>query len=409
MKLVVASLFVVYVAITVYGSVNKKMGMHLSELAIDDSYVAEYYKQHERYFNYLIITVMVEGRIEPWKNDDWDDMNQLLRKFENDPAFNVTSVVAWTRQFHNYLGGKTVNQGNFTQTFNAFLTHPSYASHKLDVVWNEAKTAIVATRFHLLCGAADEMKRRSRKIPYGKAGVTVTMFTQLFVYLDTLASEIPTVLYDITIGVVVSFVVSFLFLPSSAYSVLVALCMLSISSGVIGFLPVIGVRFNYITMIENVMCIGWCVDSSVHMIKSFLGADEPTGAGRLRMAMSQIGYPITQGLTAMFLSCCTLYFAPFQMFRVFNKLMLLVISFSYLHSMVVLPVVLLIVSHVLTKLQQPCSSTSPAEEGEMGMDTLPKEHRDLPSSLLKVDLTLDNEDSLKNASNLSTQLPYVSE
>ena len=59
-----------------------------------------------------------------------------------------------------------MNQGNFTQTFNAFLAHPSYASHELDVVWNEAKTAIVATRFHLLGGAADDLKRRSRKISY---------------------------------------------------------------------------------------------------------------------------------------------------------------------------------------------------------------------------------------------------
>ena len=376
-KCIVISLYLSYVFVAIFGCWNMNRGLQLSHVAPDNSYVRGFYKAHNHYFKTWTITIFVEGRFVPWDEDEWTTMSEIVHKFENDTSV-VGSAASWTYRFDEYLGNRTVQQSNFTQAFDAFLSHPAYASHALDIVWNIDKSAIVATRFYLTYtpNATDakitdlvEIMVRLREIAQSIDHFEVIVFSKLFVYLDTVRTELPEALKEIGVGIAVSFIVSLILLPDAYYSILIALCMMSISVGVMGFRRVIGINFNYFGMVLNLVCVGSCIDNSVHVLHSFLAtAAEDSDYPRMRMTMRLTGYPIWQGVTANILSCICVYFGPFEIFRTFVLLTVMALFFAVAHGLVLLPVLLFLLHPTMPKEMPPVFMTT-TEFGERSMDT----------------------------------------
>ena len=145
---------------------------------------------------------------------------------------------------------------------------------------------------------------------------------------------------SISISAAVMMIVSLIFIPSPTCSLWVAFSIISIETGVVGYMTLWDVNLDCISMINLIMCIGFSVDFSAHISYAYLSGRGLSADDRLREALHSLGLPILQGGISTILAVGTLALAPSYIYVTFFKTNLLVIVFGMVHGMLLLPVLL---------------------------------------------------------------------
>ena len=144
----------------------------------------------------------------------------------------------------------------------------------------------------------------------------------------------------VSISAVVMMIVSLIFIPSPNCSLWVAFSIISIETGVVGYMTLWNVNLDCISMINLIMCIGFSVDFSAHISYAYLSGRGLSADDRLREALHSLGLPILQGGISTIIGVGILAVAPSYIFLTFFKTNFLVITFGMLHGMLLLPVLL---------------------------------------------------------------------
>ncbi|KAI6230231.1 Ptr-17 [Aphelenchoides fujianensis] len=142
---------------------------------------------------------------------------------------------------------------------------------------------------------------------------------------------------DVGISVGVMTAIAALFLSPPVCSLVVGTSIVSMSFGVLGWMPFWGVKLDATSMISVAMSVGFSVDFAAHVSYSFCSSAAACPRERLRAALRVVGWPITQASAAVLLGILTLGTADAFIVQTCFKSVLLVVVFGYVHALVYLP------------------------------------------------------------------------
>ncbi|VDK49194.1 unnamed protein product [Cylicostephanus goldi] len=101
-------------------------------------------------------------------------------------------------------------------------------------------------------------------------------------------------------------------------------------------------RISIYVDIQVIMCIGFAVDLSAHIAYAYSQA-YGTSHERAVFAMETLGWPVFLGASSTILGIMVLTLVDSYIVQIFFKTVFLVVSFSMLHGLLFLPVLLMII------------------------------------------------------------------
>ncbi|CAH1261987.1 PTCHD3 [Branchiostoma lanceolatum] len=358
-KVAVMVVFLGYLGVAIWGCVQLREGVQLSKLAGDASYVARFLEQDDRYFSEydIRVAVVVKEELDYWGPDVQDRVENMLARFE-DTAFTCgkNESESWLRDFLAYKDMiclnpflpplNPANKTSFIECLRGrFLEIPEFSRYAFDILFNENGTEIIASRFFVQTKQIDgTLKEKNMMINMrdlaSDASVEAIVYHPAFVYYDQYTAILPNTLQNLGIATAAMLVVSLILMPHPINAVWVTLAIASICTGVLGFMTLWAVNLDSVSMINIIMCIGFSVDFSAHIVYSFVTAEESGRDARAVHALYSLGVPILQGSLSTILGIAALSTAPSYGFRTFFKTVFLVIVFGLVHGIVFLPVML---------------------------------------------------------------------
>ncbi|XP_062587890.1 patched domain-containing protein 3-like [Saccostrea cucullata] len=142
------------------------------------------------------------------------------------------------------------------------------------------------------------------------------------------------------VALAVMFVITILFMPHPLMVFIVTITLVSILTGIFGFMHIWDLTLSSITMIHLVISVGFSVDFSVHICHAFLTVRSEKRDKILQLAFDKAGGPIFNAAFSSLLGIAMLGLSQSYIFQSFGKVMFLVIGFGLLHAALFLPLVL---------------------------------------------------------------------
>ncbi|XP_023933054.1 patched domain-containing protein 3 [Lingula anatina] len=349
-KFVVIGIYLAYLAVALFGCTRVREGIELRNMPADDSYAVTFYELETEYFKKFgpKVAVVFDQKLNYLNSSDQELIQGVLEEFENDTDFFYKQEFeCWLTDFLLFANESNIEltESNFIPTLeNAFLKMPGKEKYKSDIVYNENRTEIIASRCFVQSTNTNDTVREKDMMMHSRAiadnsELNVTVYHPAFVYYDQYVTILPNMLQNVGIAWGSMMLVALFLIPDPVCSMWVALSVASIEVGVIGYMTLWGVNLDYMSMIYVIICIGFSVDFSAHIAYAYVTA-KGKAKKRIRKALYVLGLPILQGALSTILGVLVLSQSSAYMFRTFFKIIFMVILFGAFHGLVIIPVVL---------------------------------------------------------------------
>ncbi|XP_066538156.1 patched domain-containing protein 3-like [Hoplias malabaricus] len=350
-KAFIIVLYAAYVAASLYGCTQIQEGIELKNLAVDSSYVVDYYHNEKKYFSQYGPTVMVVVKDETfpyWNVSARERLDLCFQEFRNLSMTADSPPVSWLYHYLQYgATGWFVNvkdEKGFKSNLPFFLKVSGFI-RDVNITGNQ----IIASRMYIqtvnITRAIDEktmlnaFRETAEKCSKSHA-VDVMVYHYAFIYFDQYAVIVNNTIQNIVAATMVMLLISLMLIPNPLCSLWVTFSIVSVIVGVAGFMAFWGVNLDSISMINLVICIGFSVDFSAHISYAFVSSKEPSANKKAIDALYSLGHPMIQGAVSTIAGVVVLAASQSYIFRTFFKIMFLVILFGLVHGIVFLPVFL---------------------------------------------------------------------
>ncbi|GJQ75560.1 hypothetical protein Trydic_g17642 [Trypoxylus dichotomus] len=381
-KVIVLLIFGLYLMGAGYGVTKIEEGLERRKVAKKGSYAIEFFDREDDFFREFPyrIQVIIKG------DYDYSDVHiqrmveNLTQTFENTSYIsNALYTESWLRSFiqyvernEDYLNISIKTSDSFTAALKELWLFPANP-FSLDVKFDKTNKNIIGMRFLIqavnISGTEHEkeMVRALRKI-CKESPLNATVFHPYFVFFDQFELVRPLSIQNMVIGAAVMMIISFIFIPNVLCSLWVAFSIISIETGVIGYMALWKVNLDSISMINLIMCIGFSVDFTAHICYAYMSSKAKTPNERVKECLYALGLPIFQGSVSTILGMVALVLADNYIFSVFFKMVFLVVFFGAMHGLFLLP--------VLLSLFGPGSCASKRRIEDIKLSPMKKQHVD---------------------------------
>ncbi|XP_060721997.1 patched domain-containing protein 3 [Tachysurus vachellii] len=335
-------LYVGYIATSIYGCTTIKEGIDLKNLAVDQSYVVEYYEAEKTHFGEYgpIVMLAVNTTFPYWDEVKRAQLESCILKFLGLPFVENLST-SWLHSFESYAKEKHLNIKSKVE-FMEHLHHFLQGQPMLRLDVNMTDDAIQASRLFLQTVDVPSEKillETLRKLAQ-TCQFPLVVYHPAFIYYDQYTVIASSTIQTVSVATAVMLVISFLLIPSPVCALWVTFAIGSVIVGVAGFMGLLGINLDSISMINLVISIGFSVDFSAHISYTFVSSAKPSVNDKAVEALSHLGYPILQGALSTILGVAVLSASVSYIFRTFFTIMFLVISLGLLHGIAFIPVFL---------------------------------------------------------------------
>ncbi|XP_067131648.1 patched domain-containing protein 3-like [Centruroides vittatus] len=364
-KIIVGLVFMVYLLGAIYCMQFIQEGNDVIEYFPYMSYAFDYLKVEYKYFsNYSHqVQIVINQKLDYSNVTVQNEIEDLLQSFESAPFMSDSlTTESWLRGFLAFTkspfakfslsGYNLTDSEDFLGAFkNVFLKLKIANRFKSDVLFNDEADTITASRFLISSyddKTGDEKKTfflHVRKIA-DNSKFPVIAYNFRFMYYELYSNILSNCVKAVCSAAVVVISVFLLFTPNVLFLLSVAITIVSIQVGLIGYMSYWYVNVNTATLITLVMCTGFCVDYTVHTSYAFINCKNKTPNEKIRSCLYAAGYPVLQGCGSTVLGVSVAYFGPSESFVIFSKIISLMIIFASFHSLILLPVILSILDNV---------------------------------------------------------------
>lgn len=250
--------------------------------------------------------------------------------------------MAWFIFFENYAeaNNKPISsQEDFLNNLKPFLNFDPFLAQ--DIQWT-SDDKIQASRFFLqtknnvpMADMMVELRKTAEE-----CSVELLVYHPSFIYFDQYTVILNNTIQTMLTAVIVMLAISLVLIPDPLCSLCVVFAIVSVITGVTGFMSLWGVNLDSISMINLVMCIGFSVDFSAHICYSFVSSPKSDANEKAIEALAILGYPVLQGALSTILGVVVLSVSGSYIFRTFFKIVFLVIVFGLFHGLTFIPVFL---------------------------------------------------------------------
>ncbi|XP_036442146.1 patched domain-containing protein 3-like [Colossoma macropomum] len=345
-KVFMIILYCGYLAASIYGCLQIQEGIELKNLAVDSSYVVEYYDKEKKYFSEYgpnVMIVIKDDEFQYWNTSARESLDLCLQEFNNLSMTSKDLLISWLQSYMLY-GKDTLdlNDENIFKTSLPGFLQVSRFSQDVNFTDNQILASRMFVQTVNISRAIDEknMLNAFRETAENCQAVDLLVYHYAFIYFDQYAVIVSNTIQNVVVATLAMLVISLLLIPNPICSLWVTFAIASVIVGVAGFMALWDVNLDSISMINLVICIGFSVDFSAHISYAFVSSNEPSGNKKAIDALYNLGYPMIQAAVSTIAGVVVLAASQSYIFRTFFKIMFLVILFGLVHGVVFIPVFL---------------------------------------------------------------------
>lgn len=341
-KICVILLYLIYVAVSIYGCLRLQEGIDLKNLALDESYVVRYYEAEKTYFDYYGPNVMlaVNGTFQYWDENERHQLESCIVQFQElDFVKNIST--SWLHSFEKYAKetSKDISsEAEFKTHLYEFLDH--HPMFRQDV--NITNADISASRLFLQTFniSSEKTMLNSLREMAENCQWPLVVYHPAFIYYDQYTVIGHITVQTISVATAVMLVISLVLIPNPLCALWVTFAIASVILGVTGFMALLDINLDSISMINLVISIGFSVDFSAHISYMFVSSAKSDVSERVVEALTHLGFPILQGALSTIVGVVVLSVSTSYIFRTLFTIVFLVIVFGLFHGIAFIPVFL---------------------------------------------------------------------
>lgn len=345
-KFFVLVMSVAILALGIYGTTKVTENFDRRMLAKDNSALLKFLNVREKYYEQTIpVSLVLTGNIDYSDPDVQDEIRQLS-KIVKDNCYYRTQAVSWIEVFTNFsaASGMNITGPHFMPALKLFLESPECLSFKQDVKLSSNGSRVIASRVmaFLKNNPSSTFQKDAmltiREDLAKKSPLDVIPITRPFIFFEQYAIIGRETTRNLIIAALAVLVVTSLFLVNFTVTLLVVVNFVALVLELFALMFIWDVSLNGVSMITLVMAIGFAVDYSAHIAHAFVMSEEDTPNRRVIDAVSTLGASVFMGGFSTFLGMLVLVFATSEIYRIFFRMFVGIVSFGLLHGLCILPV-----------------------------------------------------------------------
>eukprot|EP00754_Rhynchopus_humris_P027837 Rhum_TRINITY_DN15113_c0_g1::Rhum_TRINITY_DN15113_c0_g1_i3::g.140632::m.140632 len=372
-KAVVLLVAATFIGIGIWGLTDLRMNFNVEWFVPSDSDVQRSLDVRDHHFKGLYMPVSVyAGTLEDNYPKYQEHLETYTRSFEKGEWVVDGSATSWLREFVDWVGEtepasvttlasgiKIVAESRFYPLLRRYTTFgvgpKSAMSHARNLRWNdeEVKDYLKASKINFMVKngpsedgqtAVDAMDSLRESVEYSNPKLIA--FTHAFIFWEGYRIMLREMLRNVIMAGAAVFVLVSLLLANIQMGAYIVLSIAAVDTCLLGFMPIIGVEVNSVSVICIVIAVGLAVDYSVHIGGAFLKIDaqcngyHSPNTQRAAHALWKMGPAVVNGGFSTFLAVLPLCVAKSYVFKVFFRMFCLIILFGQFFGVFVVPVLL---------------------------------------------------------------------
>ncbi|XP_023235014.1 patched domain-containing protein 3-like [Centruroides sculpturatus] len=358
-KLMVILFFIIYISGAIYCLGILKQGFDYRIAVPKNSYSFDFITKHYQYFVQYPhgIQVIINQTLDYSDPQVQKDVTEIVRKFSTAPYMAGQDMVdSWlklyllslndTKLWLSYRGYDMTKSEDFLKGFvDVFLKIPYYRRYRNDVVFNKNMTQIIASRYLVASKDINDFDLERQMLTKlwelaDSCKYPVYVHNYWFAILNQHINIKESSVQAILIAALTVTVMFFLFVPHLLCAVCVALTIASVLIGVIGYMSLLGINLDTVSMLILIMATGLSVDYAAHISYAYITAKQKNPNEKTKRALEVAGHPIFQGCITSIVAVAILGLGPSYSFIIVFKIVTLQMVFAFLHGIFLLPVLL---------------------------------------------------------------------
>ncbi|XP_019618799.1 PREDICTED: patched domain-containing protein 1-like [Branchiostoma belcheri] len=322
------------------------------------------------------IAVIFRGELRYWDPAVQEGLENLTRTFEAIPYVSAPDTDAWYRDYraylHTFVGRKRVDRQKYMKRLQRhFLNTTAFYRYRNDIVFKNNRKGIIGSRIFLQTKKTAnyeeliEVMNSARKVAR-ESDLNVTVYNPAFMFLDQFAPVLPEALENLGIAGFCFLVFALFTVTNFRSSMWVAFLTMSVMTGLIGFLTVLGTNLDAATLGYSVFAAGFCIQATSPIVFAFVRAQGPTRTSCMQSTLVYYSMPVVQ-------TCFTLMFvvlpfttAPSYIFYSLFQAVFTLCALVVLHAVVVMPVIMTVVGPNKEEELSDSAASTPNKETSSG-------------------------------------------
>ncbi|KAL3120578.1 hypothetical protein niasHT_007870 [Heterodera trifolii] len=358
-KLYVLLCYVLFLLFSLLGIWQMREGLNPKNLIRPSFYLTDFYELIDETFwkEGLQLQVLVSDPPDLFNQTERKRLDEMVAAFE-DTKFTMrhNATMFWLNAFETQMEEERRTQNiSLPKTSDEWyercrewiLVAGGRRLWELDMDWAEAHADAGATVVPRLKAFRFQVGLRNYRTPTDHTNgcrlmraiadqfveFNVTTFHEYYPFADQYLELKPALFRNCLLAMVCMMFVSFLMIPNWHAAFLITAAIASIDIGVLGYMSLWGVNLESVSMITIIMSIGFVFSSA--SAPGELSPDE-----RAIAALETLGWPVFLGAFSTIVGIMVLALVDAHIILIFFKTVFLVITFSLLHGMVFLPILL---------------------------------------------------------------------
>ncbi|GMT14083.1 hypothetical protein PFISCL1PPCAC_5380, partial [Pristionchus fissidentatus] len=373
MKIALCFIMVAYWIGSCYSLSFLRSDLTVNKLALPDSVLIKFQERLERAQSEMqILSIFVTKPSDMRQDENRERTKIMVEEFEHAMfSYGKNSTMFWLADYEEFITMMSDDAFTYTE-LPSFLETPGYTHWKAFVHIHEkecAKDSPACLDSFLLNTGFNSVVRYYERVPqlenwraiaanYSDMGVVP--FNENSLFTDQSSSIAFTVESSLLAALAFMAVSCLLFIPSLSLVFFAIVSIASVNIGVFGVLVLCGVELDPLSMAAMLMSVGFSVDYTAHITYHYYKSEEHTPEGKLRFALSAIGWPMIQCALSTILAVSPLLLKPSYIAHVFFETVVFVIFIGVFHGLIFIPALLLSLPQDCTGKKTPstCSTRS---------------------------------------------------
>ncbi|UYV62059.1 daf-6 [Cordylochernes scorpioides] len=356
---IVLSSYFFYIGFGIYGISRIEEQFKMKLLVRQDSYAFQAFDVYNHVFTEykFLVELTFNGTADYSDPKIQDEVKDIISQIEAIPYVAEAELTwSWLKSYQNFQNDSrtsvllssfnmTTKEGFMRGLKEIFFRFPFGRIFNKDVVFTDDGNDIKTTRYFIIIKTlkskvqAKDFFLRIQKIKSSSKTFQISAYNQIFYLFEQYTVIKANMFQSVGMATAVVLAVVALLTPSVMSCVCVAVGVLSIEAGVLGFMTFWDIELDVIVMVCLIMCIGLSVDYVSHISCAYVSCTADDSKEKIKHALQYTGFPIIQSCLSTFFGVVVVFFHPSFFFYNTTKDIVLMLIFAVYHSIFIFPII----------------------------------------------------------------------
>ncbi|XP_023211838.1 patched domain-containing protein 3-like, partial [Centruroides sculpturatus] len=362
-KAIILLLYVLNLSLGIWKVTTLKDGLDMKKFYPRNSEVSESFRIYYNYYSEYPypIHIIINETVDYSLPEVQKSLDNLFKALENHPNIADSRLtMSWLKYYKEFqekeiarysLRGYDLSkkQDFIDGLRNVFLKLKPAEHFSNDIVFNKNYTEITCSRFFVTAKNIHNIRTDQKLTDYLRKMEKKTPFKVIFHHFLTNIIEQTLIIRQVTyqlfwVTALCTIIIFILFIPSITCVVVETICIVSTMIETLGYMNVLGVNLDMVSMLSLILCAGFCINYPTHVCYAYFRSSEESNKEKLKNSLYKTGFPILQGTLSTVLGILVLLIHKMYAFTTFVKIVFLIAFLTAFHAIFVIPVMLTLIS-----------------------------------------------------------------